>query len=124
MARDSYSSAKQKIEKEIQKLQKQAQALQVKQRGPVINSIIRSMREYEITPDEIAEAFSKKTVRSAVRKTGSAPAKSKRPVPAKYRHPETGATWTGRGKAPRWITSAEAEGQDRSDFLIKAELAA
>ena len=120
MVRNSYSSAKQKIEKEIQKLQKQAQALQVKQRGPVINSIIRSMREYEITPEEIAEAFSKKTARTASRKTTSAPTKSKRPVPAKYRHPQTGATWTGRGKAPRWVTSAEAEGQDRSEFLIKA----
>ena len=124
MVRDSYSSAKQKIEKEIQKLQKQAQALQVKQRGPVINSIIRSMREYEITPDEIAEVFNKKTARTTVRKTSSAPVKSKRPVPAKYRHSETGATWTGRGKAPRWVTDAEAEGRDRSDFLIKASLAA
>lgn len=34
-------------------------------------------------------------------------------VAPKYRHPETGATWTGRGKAPRWI-----EGQDRSQFAI------
>ncbi|WP_082550949.1 H-NS family nucleoid-associated regulatory protein [Pseudorhodoferax sp. Leaf265] len=34
-------------------------------------------------------------------------------VPPKYRHPETGATWTGRGRAPDWIASG-----DRDSFLI------
>ncbi|CAB5670887.1 H-NS histone family [Delftia tsuruhatensis] len=32
---------------------------------------------------------------------------------AKYRNPATGATWTGRGKPPRWI-----ENQDRAAFAI------
>lgn len=31
----------------------------------------------------------------------------------KYRHPETGATWTGRGKPPNWIV-----GKDRDQLLI------
>lgn len=34
-------------------------------------------------------------------------------VAPKYRDPVSAATWTGRGKAPRWI-----EGKDRNDFLI------
>ena len=34
-------------------------------------------------------------------------------VAAKYRDPSSGQTWTGRGKAPKWI-----DGQDRSKFLI------
>ncbi|PLC55039.1 DNA-binding protein [Pollutimonas nitritireducens] len=123
MVRETYLSAKQKIEKEIQKLQKQAQALQAKQRGPVITSIIRSMRDYEITPEEIAEAYSRKIVKAPASKTNQVAAKSKRPVPAKYRHPQTGATWTGRGKAPRWVTAAEAEGQTRNEFLIKTDQA-
>ena len=124
MTRESYSVLKQKIEKEIQKLQKQAQALQAKERGPVISSIIRSMREYDITPDEIATAYNKKGsnrvgtgTRSSAKKT-TTPATAKRTVPVKYRHPKTNETWTGRGKAPRWITNAEAEGKSRNDFLI------
>ena len=32
---------------------------------------------------------------------------------AKYRNPETGDTWTGRGKAPKWI-----DGKDRAQFTI------
>ena len=34
-------------------------------------------------------------------------------VAPKYRNSSTGETWTGRGKAPKWI-----EGKDRSAYLI------
>lgn len=34
-------------------------------------------------------------------------------VAPKYRDPATGQTWTGRGKAPKWI-----QGQDREQFVI------
>jgi DNA-binding protein H-NS len=34
-------------------------------------------------------------------------------VAPKYSDPATGKTWTGRGKAPKWI-----EGQDRAKYLI------
>ncbi len=34
-------------------------------------------------------------------------------VAAKYRDPATGQTWTGRGKAPKWI-----DGKDRAQFVI------
>ncbi|KWA84203.1 hypothetical protein WL29_22850 [Burkholderia ubonensis] len=43
------------------------------------------------------------------------PSKAKgKKVPIKYRDPESGATWTGRGRAPAWI----AEAADRDQFLI------
>lgn len=44
-------------------------------------------------------------------KAGVAKVASK--VAAKYRDPATGQTWTGRGKAPKWI-----EGRDRTPFVI------
>jgi DNA-binding protein H-NS len=34
-------------------------------------------------------------------------------VAAKYKDAVSGATWTGRGKAPKWI-----DGQDRAKFVI------
>lgn len=34
--------------------------------------------------------------------------------PAKYRDPKTGATWSGRGRAPAWMAAAK----DRTKFLI------
>ncbi len=42
------------------------------------------------------------------------PVKTRAPVPTKYRDNATGQTWTGRGRAPKWL-----EGKNKEDFLIK-----
>lgn len=120
MARQNYATLQAKINKEIEKLQKQAQTLQSKSRKPVINSIIRSMKEYSITPEEITAAFGKPVrAEKSVAKTKTVKSGApKKPVPAKYRHPASGASWTGRGKAPLWIVEAEKNGQPRQQFLI------
>ncbi|QOU76452.1 H-NS histone family protein (plasmid) [Janthinobacterium sp. HH102] len=34
-------------------------------------------------------------------------------VPVKYKDPETGSTWTGRGRQPKWL-----EGKNREDFAV------
>ena len=47
------------------------------------------------------------------RRVGKAIGAVKTPVAPKYRDPSTGQTWTGRGKAPKWI-----EGKDRALFVI------
>src|SRR3974390_941099 len=47
-------------------------------------------------------------------KTDNAKRKSAAP---KYCGPN-GDTWTGRGKRPRWLTAALAEGKKLEDFLI------
>ncbi|MBM3387217.1 MAG: H-NS histone family protein [Betaproteobacteria bacterium] len=46
----------------------------------------------------------------ASKSTGAKPVSK---VAAKYRDPATGQTWTGRGKAPKWI-----DGKDRAQFVI------
>lgn len=46
-------------------------------------------------------------------KKAKAPTK-KGTVQAKYRDPETGVTWSGRGRAPLWL-----KGRLKDDFLIK-----
>ena len=120
MARQNYATLQAKINKEIEKLRKQALVLQTKSRKPVISSLVRTMKEYDISPDELAAAYGK------VKSTAKAgpPAKSakavgvKKPVAPKYRHPASGATWTGRGKAPLWVVEAEKNGQPRQQFLI------
>lgn len=39
----------------------------------------------------------------------------KKKAPAKYYDPESGNSWTGRGKVPKWL-----EGKDRSQYEIEA----
>jgi DNA-binding protein H-NS len=41
--------------------------------------------------------------------------KTRKVLPAKYRDPVSGKTWSGKGRAPKWIN-----GGDRSAFVIEA----
>jgi DNA-binding protein H-NS len=51
------------------------------------------------------------------RKPTGEPKAERPPVAAKYRSP-TGDEWSGRGRTPKWLQMAEAEGKSRDDFLI------
>ena len=43
-------------------------------------------------------------------------------ITAKYRDPETGETWSGRGRPPRWLAAKKAEGKRREEFAVEPEL--
>lgn len=122
MARESYSALQAKIDKEIQRLRKKQEALQARQRQPRIEAIVKQMQEYGITPQEIAAAFgggTKGGLRGRKLATsGKKSAAEKRPVAPKYLNKETGETWSGRGRAPRWLAAAEAAGTPRESFYI------
>lgn len=66
-----------------------------------IATIRHLVAQFALTPADVFPTKDKKTNRR-----GSS-------VKPKYRHPETGETWTGRGRAPKWI-----EGKERELFLI------
>src|SRR5690606_27077848 len=114
----TYAAQRRKLEKEISRLQKQAAALQQKQRAPIINNIVRSMREYDTTPEEVADAFNRKGRGGSKRPANAAKPVAGNAVPPTYRHPQSGATWSGRGKPPRWVSEAEQAGKSRDEFLI------
>jgi DNA-binding protein H-NS len=43
-----------------------------------------------------------------------APKATRKPVEIKYRDVATGDTWTGRGRAPKWL-----QGKDKDQYLIR-----
>jgi DNA-binding protein H-NS len=51
-------------------------------------------------------------VASGAKRAGAYP---RGPQPAKYRDPKTGATWSGRGRAPSWLDGVS----DRAKYLIE-----
>lgn len=68
---------------------------------------VRSLvSEFGLTPQDVFPAGkgAGKTGRSSMAGTKVAP---------KYRNPTTGETWTGRGKAPKWI-----QNENREKFAI------
>jgi DNA-binding protein H-NS len=62
------------------------------------------IEEYDL---DISDIFPNRAIKPKL--SGSSASK----VIPKYRNPENGQTWTGRGKEPLWIA-----GKDRSMFLI------
>lgn len=77
-------------------------AERVRLRAEALSTVRQLCAEHGIAADEI-EPKRKPRAAGAI-------------VPPKYRDPATGATWTGRGKPPKWI-----EGRDRESLLIPAQ---
>ena len=65
--------------------------------------------EFGLTAHDVFPSGKKTNASGGKRSTGT----SGKKVAPKYRNPITGGTWTGRGKAPKWI-----EGKDRTAFAI------
>jgi DNA-binding protein H-NS len=104
---------------EIRTLQVQADALIAKKARAAGDQIRKLMLEHGLTTGDIeAKAKAKREAKAAngsaskVKVKVASSLKSK--TPPKYLHPKTGATWTGHGRAPAWIT----EVKDRSKFSI------
>lgn len=78
----------------------------------VVEQIQTLMADYGLTVDDLAP----KRRRGRPAADGKATsAKPKQALPAKYLDPKTGATWSGRGRAPAWL------GKNRNKFLIAEE---
>lgn len=84
-------------------LARQIEDVRMRERETVLQDVRQKIAAFEIQPSEIGFGSGRgrpaKRVRAAV-----AP---------KFRDPDSGSTWSGRGKPPRWIA-----GKDRSKFAI------
>ena len=91
------------------KLERQISELQNSKRGEALGAIKALMTEHGLTVADLSATASsaRKTVKTSGKK-----------VAAKYRDPETGATWTGRGLKPKWIAEAIANDKQVTDFAI------
>ncbi|WP_183016483.1 H-NS family nucleoid-associated regulatory protein [Achromobacter sp. UMC46] len=107
-----------KLTAQIQALQRRAEALRINGRASAVQKIVAQMHEFQISPADIQAAYGATKSARPKRKKVVERAESRRPVAPKYRHPESGDTWTGRGRAPRWLAAAERAGASRDQFLI------
>ena len=86
---------------QIAKLQALAEAARENEINGAIQKIKDLMQQHGVTVDDLTSARRAK------------PAKAKGTVAAQFKNPETGETWTGRGRAPRWL-----DGKDKEQFRI------
>ncbi|OAJ52508.1 hypothetical protein A6V36_13965 [Paraburkholderia ginsengiterrae] len=99
------------IQAKIAKLQSQAEAIAKRQSSAVLEKIRALMERHGVTTADIDSYVGGKRRgrRVMASTTGNQYAGG-----AKYRDPKSGASWSGRGRAPAWIAGAK----DRSKFLI------
>ena len=106
------------IQAKMDKLKAQAEALAAKNAQVIVDKIRALMLQHGLTTKDIeADAKTKRAAKTVGGKAAGGVKTSKKSggkVAAKYQDPKSGATWTGRGRAPAWIASAK----DRSKFLI------
>lgn len=85
-------------------LERKIEEARKKELADAIGQIRALMQQYGIT---VADLGGKS---KATRSTGK--------VAPKYRDAATGATWTGRGRKPRWVEAALKSGKSLNDLAI------
>lgn len=96
----SYKELKAKAED----LMRQAEAARQAEIAAVVADIRAKMVDYGITVADLGGAAKKPGIRKS--------------VAAKYRHPASGETWSGRGRPPHWLADELAKGKKREEFLV------
>jgi DNA-binding protein H-NS len=119
------------IQSRIQKLQAQAEALISKRASAVLDDIHELMKKYGLTAADLdahtpgkkrrgrpakneAAKPESKLQGSGKKLKSAAKGETKGKLPAKYRNPQTGETWSGWARPPVWIKDAK----NRNRFLI------
>ena len=87
---------------QITKLQALAEAARQAEINDAIKKIKELMQAHGVSIEDLSSG------------TRAKPAKANYTVAAQFKNPETGETWTGRGRAPRWL-----DGKDKEQFRIK-----
>ncbi|MFM0629343.1 H-NS histone family protein [Paraburkholderia xenovorans] len=99
------------IQAKMKKLQAQADALMTKETAKALATIHRLMEEHGLTPADIGGRDGGKQL---AKRVGAKTVGKQSVAAAKYRDPNSGATWSGRGRAPSWIATAK----NRDKFLV------
>ena len=104
------------ITKQIEKLQKEADALRHAELKGVVDRIKVAIAHYGLTPDQLG--FGKPAVKNA--KPAKAVAKSDNKTAAPRFANDEGQVWSGRGPRPRWLREALAVGRSLDEFSTDA----
>lgn len=100
------------LQKQIAKLQQQAEELRRKEIDEVVGRIREAIAHYGLTAADLGlsangSSRGRRSVRATRRRTSG----------VKFRD-ESGNTWTGRGRRPRWYVDAIAAGKTPQDLSV------
>ena len=102
-------STSKELKEQAEELMRKAEELRRQELANVVGEIKRVMAEHGLTAEDIGLGQSQKP--QAARKAATSK--------AKYRDPNTGATWTGKGRLPAWALAYRASGHDIAELAIQ-----
>ena len=113
------------IQAQIQKLQREAEAIRLKEVSAVVTKIRSAIEHYGLTAEDLGlRGRTPKVAKSANGASVSVIKKSRRKASVnkaagviKYRD-DAGDSWTGHGKRPNWFLDALAGGKSAEDMRI------
>lgn len=113
------------IQKQIDKLKRQADAIKSRDFDSAVQEIVVKMRAFGITVQDLRNAMGKKSRISEEKKGAkrrgkavlSKPKKTTTTLPPKYKGPN-GEVWSGRGLMPRWLAALVAQGHPKEGFAV------
>lgn len=97
---------KAKLDEQAELLNEQIEAIHAQERSGVLSEVKEKIVAFNLTAAELgfgAQSYKRKQA------TGG----QRGPAAVKYRDPESGATWSGRGRTPRWLAD-----KDRESFAV------
>lgn len=103
------------LQKQIEALQRKADAIRKAEMAEAVKKAKQLIAQYGLTAQDVGLVG--KSSRGKPHVKGTASGATKTAGVAKYRDPQSGKTWTGRGKPPNWIAGVA----DRTKFLIDGE---
>ena len=95
----------------VNDLRKQLEAERKGERTQAISAAKELIKDYDLTASELGFSSKGASKRASTDKRNT--------VAPKYQDPDSGKTWTGRGKSPAWLSAHLASGRNKQDFLIQ-----
>jgi DNA-binding protein H-NS len=114
------------LKEQAEDLMRQAEVARKSEIGAAIAEIKAKMAMYGISLEDLGGKVrvtrgrkpKKANLAKAAKAAKVTVTKPRKPVAAKYRNTATGETWSGRGKAPKWLVAMEAGGRKREEFAV------
>lgn len=100
------------VEGELVKLRKEAKEAQDREVVEARKKVAQLMKDNNLTAADLLNPRTIDKTKLTAVKSGERPER-KQPEP-QYQDPESGKTWTGKGRAPNWMKD-----QDKEQFRIK-----
>jgi len=106
------------LKMKIAALQKKLAAVE-RAKAPAIRKVRAQMRKLGVTlSDLIKNSPPKSSISKPLRNAPPSAPRRRREIPVRVQD-EHGNKWSGRGKTPRWLVTAEKVGRSREEFKVK-----